>query len=77
MGQFVDFVVTSVAAQNFLPASPGVPGCLVLTAGQCPTTLETQERLHMGPAPAYYVFITSYSPATRLSKHWALWRCFQ
>lgn len=24
---------------------PGVPGCFVLTAGQCPTTLETQEGL--------------------------------
>lgn len=49
MGQFVDFVVTSVAAQTCLPASPpGVPGCFVLTAGQCPTTLETQERLRTG-----------------------------
>ncbi len=75
----MDFVVTSVAAQKYLPASPplGVPGCLVLTAGQCPTTLETQERLRTGPAPAYNVFITPYSPAMRLSKHWALWSCFQ
>lgn len=43
MGQFVDFIVTSLAAQKYLPASRGVPGCLVLTAGQCPTTLETQD----------------------------------
>lgn len=27
------------------PPTRGVPGCFVLTAGQCPTTLETQEHL--------------------------------
>lgn len=51
MGQFVDFVVTSVTAQISLPASSGGPGCLVFTAGQCPTTLETQECLSTGSAP--------------------------
>lgn len=80
IGQFVDFVLTSVAAQKCLPASPhlpiiGVPGCLVLTAGQCPTTLETQGRLRTGPSSR--LFITSYSPAMCLSKHWALWSSFQ
>lgn len=53
------------------PRPPGVPGCFVLTAGQCPTTLETQEGLclSVGQAPAFNVFITSCSPAIRLIKH--------